>query len=248
MRPDLVFLIVKGVCRQSIVIYKKQVAHLIRLNRTAWSGHPSSRRLLALAQVCLSILIRNPSLSKAKGESRYLLWVYETALKEECGYQGDQPYWDWSLDVPENGGAQFNASPIFDPVTGFGGNGANGSVPVTIPPGTTFPTGLTGTPLGSCIDDGPFANKLLVLNPGPPPDGILTAGTGRCLKRNFQPGLVDGALAWNANVELVLNLTAYVNFTRGFDALAGSGIPSGPGIHGGGHIGIGGEVCGYILH
>jgi tyrosinase len=201
-----------------------------------------------LAQVCLSILIRNLSLSKAKGESRYLLWVYETALKEECGYQGDQPYWDWSLDVPENGGAQFNASPIFDPVTGFGGNGANGSVPVTIPPGTTFPTGLTGTPLGSCIDDGPFANKLLVLNPGPPPDGILTAGTGRCLKRNFQPGLVDGALAWNANVELVLNLTAYVNFTRGFDALAGTGIPSGPGIHGGGHIGIGGEVCGYILH
>jgi hypothetical protein len=66
MQPDLQFLTVKEVCRQSIVVYEKQVAHLTRLNRTARSGHPPSRRLLTLAQVCLSILIRNPLFPKLK--------------------------------------------------------------------------------------------------------------------------------------------------------------------------------------
>lgn len=27
--------------------------------------------------------------------ARYFLWTYETALIEECGYKGAQPYWDW---------------------------------------------------------------------------------------------------------------------------------------------------------
>lgn len=27
--------------------------------------------------------------------ARYFLWTYETALIEECGYKGAQPYYDW---------------------------------------------------------------------------------------------------------------------------------------------------------
>jgi tyrosinase len=61
-------------------------------------------------------------------KNSYLLYIYETALIYECGYNGAQPFWDWTLDDPENNGAQFNNSPIFDPVYGFGGNGENGSV------------------------------------------------------------------------------------------------------------------------
>jgi tyrosinase len=27
---------------------------------------------------------------------RYYVWLYEEALREECGFTGDQPYWDWA--------------------------------------------------------------------------------------------------------------------------------------------------------
>jgi tyrosinase len=170
-----------------------------------------------------------------------LLWVYENALRDECGYKGAQPYWDWSLDVPENGGAQFNASPVFDPVTGFGGNGANGSVPtVGIPP-----PGLIGEPLGSCINNGPFANFTVILDPGPPPANDITAGH-RCLKRNFQINNSDVSLGWQSNVVPLLNLTGFANFTGGFDRDVGN-TGSMAGVHGGGHLGVGGEVSGIML-
>jgi hypothetical protein len=50
---------------------------------------------------------------------RYFLNLFEDALRTDCGYQGTQPYWDWNLDT-----ADWSKSPIFDPVRGFGGNGA----------------------------------------------------------------------------------------------------------------------------
>lgn len=27
--------------------------------------------------------------------TRLYIWTFETALIEECGYKGAQPYWDW---------------------------------------------------------------------------------------------------------------------------------------------------------
>ncbi|ETW81995.1 hypothetical protein HETIRDRAFT_384428 [Heterobasidion irregulare TC 32-1] len=32
---------------------------------------------------------------------RWYVAVYESALKERCGYTGSSPYWDWSLDAPD---------------------------------------------------------------------------------------------------------------------------------------------------
>ncbi|CCO33139.1 hypothetical protein BN14_07210 [Rhizoctonia solani AG-1 IB] len=46
--------------------------------------------------------------------------LYETALKE-CGYTGNAIYWDWTRDA----GPNVVDSPVFDPVTGFGGTGTN---------------------------------------------------------------------------------------------------------------------------
>lgn len=45
----------------------------------------------------------------------------ETALHDKCGFNGTQPYWDWSLHTEDF----FNSDPIFDPSTtsGFGSNG-----------------------------------------------------------------------------------------------------------------------------
>ena len=38
---------------------------------------------------------------------RYYVWLYEEALREECGFTGDQPYWDWAryADRPTEGNA-----------------------------------------------------------------------------------------------------------------------------------------------
>ncbi|KDN40577.1 hypothetical protein RSAG8_08049, partial [Rhizoctonia solani AG-8 WAC10335] len=51
---------------------------------------------------------------------RWFVNLYETALKE-CGYNGNAIYWDWTRDA----GPNVVNSPIFDPVTGFGGTGIN---------------------------------------------------------------------------------------------------------------------------
>ncbi|KAL7939945.1 hypothetical protein V8C42DRAFT_111070, partial [Trichoderma barbatum] len=39
---------------------------------------------------------------------RYYTWAYENALRQECGYEGSQPYWNW-FD-----GSDFANSPVFD--------------------------------------------------------------------------------------------------------------------------------------
>ncbi|CAE7143445.1 unnamed protein product [Rhizoctonia solani] len=51
---------------------------------------------------------------------RWFVHLYEAALKE-CGYDGSAIYWDWTRDA----GPHVVDSPIFDPVTGFGGTGIN---------------------------------------------------------------------------------------------------------------------------
>ena len=48
---------------------------------------------------------------------RYFVMVYEKALAD-CGYKGTAMYWDWVADSDDPSKAA-----VWDPVTGFGGNG-----------------------------------------------------------------------------------------------------------------------------
>jgi tyrosinase len=83
---------------------------------------------------------------------RNFVWLYEQALRKECGYRGPTPYWDWTLNPDDP-----RRSPVFDgSATSMSGNGAlvpNGGTYVTafglnltLPPGTG----------GGCVTDGPF--------------------------------------------------------------------------------------------
>ena len=81
---------------------------------------------------------------------RRYLYAYEKALREECGYSGSQPYWNWFAYQDDLAG-----SPLFDGSdTSMGGDGRfvqhNGSV------GgggrILFPSGNGG----GCIASGPF--------------------------------------------------------------------------------------------
>lgn len=71
--------------------------------------------------------------------------VHELLLQSECGYAGAQPYWDEQADYAaiEAGSIGLPGSAVFDPDTGFGGN---------------------GTGADSCVPDGPFTNLTLHIN------------------------------------------------------------------------------------
>ncbi|KAF7857108.1 uncharacterized protein EAF02_011341 [Botrytis sinoallii] len=86
---------------------------------------------------------------------RYYTWAYETALRDECGYNGTQPYWDWSSTDT------IAAHPLFDGSdTSIGGNGAyvEGYTDFIILPTPVIVnvSGAAGTG-GGCITDGPFS-------------------------------------------------------------------------------------------
>lgn len=85
---------------------------------------------------------------------RYFMTVHERLLQEQCNYTGAQPYWPELADqtVP------WSDLEVFDPDTGFGGNGLASD--------------------GNCIQDGPFANLTLHL-------AVDGSATDYCVSRAF---------------------------------------------------------------
>ncbi|KAI8623979.1 hypothetical protein F5Y19DRAFT_342209 [Xylariaceae sp. FL1651] len=177
---------------------------------------------------------------------RYFTWLYEEALREECGYLGTQPYWDWAKTAATG----MHASPIFDGSdTSMSGDGepiANQSKVVL--------TGINLPPLyldpgtgGGCVVSGPF--KDLVVNLGPAalavpggsqqanPNGPL-AYNPRCLKRS----LTDTINKEFANATAVLSLLVGTDNVYDFE-MQMQGIPEDAsiGVHGGGHYALGGD-------
>ncbi|EME84314.1 uncharacterized protein MYCFIDRAFT_163142 [Pseudocercospora fijiensis CIRAD86] len=118
---------------------------------------------------------------------RVFLWEFEKALRNECGYTGGQPYWDWSRYI----GQPIETWPMFDGSdTSIGGNGH-----VT-----------SGSQGCSCVTEGPF--KDWVVNLGPVGEGVACKrnpqdnGLGynpRCLERQF-----DSSYLANLTYEKVL--------------------------------------------
>ncbi|KAI0014687.1 hypothetical protein F4780DRAFT_767260 [Xylariomycetidae sp. FL0641] len=100
---------------------------------------------------------------------RYFVHLYETALRDDCGYEGVMPYWDWTKDS-----GALPSSPIFSPsaTTGFGGSGEGAA---WIPPTHV-------NPLTACVTDGAFTGlNLSYFTSGARPhclNRVLNNGTG----------------------------------------------------------------------
>jgi tyrosinase len=167
---------------------------------------------------------------------RYVVWAYESALIEECGYTGAQPYWDWSQDTSEYG-STLSKSPLFDPVYGFGGNGANGTMPGDTPGEMPQPN----VTVGSCVSDGPFAGMNNSFGPG----YLLDHPNPHCIIRNFNESLFEASAQWEKNIIPLLEETDFFNFTIKM-SIPETGAPAG--VHGAGHSGVGGEVDHHQLH
>ncbi|KAI1171050.1 Di-copper centre-containing protein [Nemania sp. FL0916] len=134
---------------------------------------------------------------------RYFVQAYETALRNECGYTGSQPYWNWLDNTSDP-----SKSALFDGSdTSFSGDGVyvkhNGSVNgngyVYIPSGNG----------GGCVKSGPFVDYTINLGPVMPiQDGMAPAPeplgyNPHCLSRDLSAFTAEGWLT----IENILNIT-----------------------------------------
>lgn len=79
---------------------------------------------------------------------RQFVWLWETALRDECGYDSYQPYWNWALWADDLAG-----SPLFDGSdTSLSGDGEYVDYGGYVIGGADLPHG-TG---GGCVTSGPF--------------------------------------------------------------------------------------------
>ncbi|OSS46640.1 hypothetical protein B5807_08960 [Epicoccum nigrum] len=179
------------------------------------------------------------------GWHRYFIWQYEQALRNECGYKGYQPYWNWALTAQsgldnsslfDGSDSSMSSNGEFIPGRGDVLLGGNGLPEIPIPAGTG----------GGCIKSGPF--KDMKVNIGPVALGLTngsTVGNGdgldynpRCLQRD----LTDYSNKRWANatsiVDLILRHKDIESFQMEMQGVPGSGAI---GVHGGGHYSIGGD-------
>ena len=152
-------------------------------------------------------------------------------MRQECGYKGAHPYWDWTLDA--GAGKDIRDSPVFDPVTGFGGDGKPGVPP--LPPTDTrgdFPGGSGG----GCVLNGPFVNFTLNIGPG---DKLVY--NPRCISRSINPTM---AVYLNySNVAPLAGASTFKQFDFITEATPYSlSDPLSMTFHGAGHYVIGGEA------
>jgi tyrosinase len=114
-------------------------------------------------------------------------------------------------------------SNIFDPITGFEGNGN-----FIAPTADQNPLNITGSTGGGCVKDGPIA----------PPSFVVNFSTPDCMRRDFVPWILYSF----ADPTLVRNVLAhedYTSFARAIENIPSFGEPN---LHGSGRFGVGGGL------
>ncbi|OGM44332.1 tyrosinase [Aspergillus bombycis] len=175
---------------------------------------------------------------------RYFIYEFEQALRDECSYTGDYPYWNWGADADN-----MEKSQVFDgSETSLSGNGEYipnqediklllGNYPaIDLPPGSG----------GGCVTSGPFKDYKLNLGPAALslPGGNMTAAANpltynpRCLKRSLTTEILQRYNTFPKIVELILDNNDVWDFQMTMQGIPGSGSI---GVHGGGHYSMGGD-------
>ncbi|KAI5779941.1 hypothetical protein DFH27DRAFT_364301 [Peziza echinospora] len=178
---------------------------------------------------------------------RYYTWSYEQALRNECGYKGAQPYWNWakSASNPE-------ASPVFDgSATSMSGNGEYiagrndtlvGGGAIKLPPGNG----------GGCVKSGPF--KDMVVNLGPVIASTLPGvnknplanGLGynpRCLRRDISN---YSSSRWSRTIDIAELILSNPTISKFQTRMQGDFANGFLGVHSAGHFTIAGDPGGDL--
>ncbi|KAI9802053.1 MAG: hypothetical protein M1833_001974 [Piccolia ochrophora] len=177
------------------------------------------------------------------GWHRYFTWTLEKALREECGYKGYQPYWNWG---------KYAADPLHAPMFDGSENSLSGngeSVPHNRTQATPFTTLLPG-PGGGCVRTGPFANMSVNLGPKAPTLDRVEAQTGngldynpRCLRRDISAEASNG---WTKTSDIVSLITQSKEIYWFQTIMQGEFQKGFLGVHTGGHFTIGGDPGGDL--
>ncbi|WAQ93319.1 hypothetical protein PtA15_18A379 [Puccinia triticina] len=154
---------------------------------------------------------------------RQFMFYYEQALRNECGYSGNLPRWDWTLDS-----ADMSQSPVWssDPDVGFGGNGRDFS---------DVDDGLDG----SVVTDGAFANWPLYY-----PEYHELQRSYNLPSQYKQAGRSYGSQFFDPpSIKRVQSQTSYAKFALALEGTDPSSTgPSNPGPHSIIHVIIGGDI------
>ncbi|KAJ1310052.1 hypothetical protein OPQ81_006805 [Rhizoctonia solani] len=116
---------------------------------------------------------------------RWFLYLRRLDLAE-CGYTGPIPYWDWTKDS-----GKLATSNIWDPTTGFGGNGNTRTS-------------------ARCVENGPYANFQLTY----PSPHCLTRRFNNGNMRSGIIGNMQGSLYSQRAVDTIMRRTDYINFSN----------------------------------
>ncbi|KAI8963059.1 Di-copper centre-containing protein [Daldinia sp. FL1419] len=134
------------------------------------------------------------------GAHKYYVWLFETALRDECNYTGYQPYMNYD---------RYSEDPLNSPLlngnaSSLGGNGVlEPSYKGVSQPGRT-PNIIKSGGGGGCVTEGPFSDMVVSLGPtsmstatnitkNPRSDG--TGSNPRCLRRDVNRNAAMGAKA-----------------------------------------------------
>ncbi|KAH9821058.1 hypothetical protein DFH28DRAFT_1050679 [Melampsora americana] len=146
---------------------------------------------------------------------RYFLFTFEKALREECGYKGYQPYWNWArtssdiINSPDFNGEEDSL-------------GSNGEYKKTEEMSFVFGNGdrikIPKGEGGGCIKSGPFANMTINLGPIGP---IFDLGpkvkssfdyNPRCITRDLSNFIAKNYQKESLILKLILNSKNILEF------------------------------------
>ncbi|OAG02011.1 Di-copper centre-containing protein [Paraphaeosphaeria sporulosa] len=181
---------------------------------------------------------------------RYFTWAYEQALRNECGYQGYQPYYNWPKwsDDPTK-------SPVLDGSdTSMSGDGAPlpGRNATCIPSNNLCQISLAPGNGGGCVQSGPFKNFTVNLGPVAPALGDVTPNPSpsgldhnpRCLRRDISR---LAASTWSTDDQVSTLITNFTDIASFSTRMQGD-FPSGfLGVHTAGHFTVGGDPGGDLF-
>ncbi|KAF2111019.1 hypothetical protein BDV96DRAFT_194702 [Lophiotrema nucula] len=180
---------------------------------------------------------------------RYFTWAYEQALRNECGYKGYQPYYNWAkwADNPA-------ASPVFDgSATSMSGDGAPYPRNATcIPSPDQCSISLPIGNGGGCVTSGPFKNWSVNLGPvagvlpnvTPNPEFTGLGYNPRCLRRDISKAAAQGWTKDSDVSSLIKNNDNFYWFSTNMQGDFANGFL---GVHTAGHFTIGGDPGGDLF-
>ena len=129
---------------------------------------------------------------------------------------------------------RISKSPIWDPLTGFGGDGVPGTYVVPTDPDPTNSSKIVPRAYRGCVKDGPFADYTLKLGPG-----LLV--TEHCIARG-----VNNSVSIFLNSSTIAYTLSFPTFEQFRVELEGTQVPFVLGPHGGGHGAVGGEMTNFF--